>query len=447
MALDHVNTFRPFEGLLDHHEDRLTRAALIVMKLVPLARDGFLRLAGEAGVGWLPPLSRVRTQQTTLRDRGQFERRESGPRLVSVFLTPDEPQQMSSAEVGQRASGMRLDGVLEFGDDLLVVIESKLDEGVPDAQACYLDIAGVEVSETRTEHVAWHALLASWQQLSEAEVLVPAERDLLDDFWQFVESERRFDDLLPFTTLRKAGENRRRQLRRLRRVLSDASGLQAGYAVDAGGSRVDINLSVLAPPARTARVAAVRVRGREDSRSVVLTVWPGYRTGESRTLFSRSMLVDEVESLASDSERPPTAAAWNFEPMIGIGLVRTRWNLPPARDLSFSDYLTGWQRHCDAIGGHLPSDLLETFERLMGDGIVHLEGRSTVQDVCARAKSARPFITAGFVASCTWPLNNAILLDDHRELVGAIHRQLDRFLRAVESRGIVINGLPRSRSS
>lgn len=436
MALDHINVFRPFEGLAAHHEDRLTRAALIVMKLIPLARDAFLCLAGETGVGWLPPLSRVRTQQTTLRHRGQLEERESGTKLLSVFLTPAESQQMSIAEVGQRTGGMRLDGVLEFGDDLLVVIESKLDEGVPDAQACYLDIEGVEVSETRTEHVSWHALLASWQELSEVEVLAPVERDLLDDFWQFVESERRFDDLLPFTTLRKAGGNKRRQLRRLRGVLSDASGLEAGYALDAGGSRVDVDLSTLTPPARTAGIAALRVRGRGDSRSIVLTLWPGYRTGESRALFSQSMLVDELKSLASDSDHSSVAAAWDFKPMIGVGLVRTRWNLPAAKHPLFGNYLEGWQRHRDAIGGHSPGDLLEAFEQLTEDGILHPEGRSTVEDVCARAKSARPFITAGFVASCTWSLNDAILLDDHRELVEDIRCQLDRFLRAIESRGI-----------
>lgn len=289
VAPDHTNAFKPFEGLLEHHEDRLTRAALLVMKLVPLAREAFLRLAhpstddqrGESVLA-LPGLSGVRTQTpATLRELGP---RPSGAttgskRLTSVFLTPDHHRVLSIEEVHERVGHRaRVDGLLQFGDELVVVVESKLDEDVPDTQACYLDIDDEEVGETRTSHVSWHKLLEAWLQLSEAELLSPAERGLLDDFWVFVEGELRYENLLPFTTLSKAGDNHHRRLRRLRGVLSEAADVDAART----GDRVDIDLSQCQPPPRTASIAALYIGDEVTGEKLSLSLWPGFRTGEAR---------------------------------------------------------------------------------------------------------------------------------------------------------------------
>jgi hypothetical protein len=43
-----------------------------------------------------------------------------------VFLTPDERVDLSTARIEERAGEPRLDGVLRFGDEVIVVIESKV---------------------------------------------------------------------------------------------------------------------------------------------------------------------------------------------------------------------------------------------------------------------------------------------------------------------------------
>jgi hypothetical protein len=49
----HLSIFRPYERDAKH-EDQLTRAALIVLKLVPLAHEAFLGLAGCERLSALP---------------------------------------------------------------------------------------------------------------------------------------------------------------------------------------------------------------------------------------------------------------------------------------------------------------------------------------------------------------------------------------------------------
>ena len=43
----HLNVFEPYRELSRGHEDQLTRAAMIVLRLVPLARETLLAAIGE----------------------------------------------------------------------------------------------------------------------------------------------------------------------------------------------------------------------------------------------------------------------------------------------------------------------------------------------------------------------------------------------------------------
>jgi len=49
----HLNVFVPYDRLA-RHEDQLTRAAMIVMRAVPLARDGLLARVGAPPSARLP---------------------------------------------------------------------------------------------------------------------------------------------------------------------------------------------------------------------------------------------------------------------------------------------------------------------------------------------------------------------------------------------------------
>ncbi|HXC23406.1 MAG TPA: hypothetical protein VNU28_02370, partial [Solirubrobacteraceae bacterium] len=53
-ANPHLNVFDPYRDLGRTHEDQLTRAAMIVLRLVPLARETLLRSIGEPSQSELP---------------------------------------------------------------------------------------------------------------------------------------------------------------------------------------------------------------------------------------------------------------------------------------------------------------------------------------------------------------------------------------------------------
>ncbi len=108
----HLNVFEPYRELSRGHEDQLTRAAMIVLRLVPLARETLLRAIGEPSQSQLPDCI-VDMQATNLVDPSEENSRagrcERG-RLVSVFLTPDiEPfelaEEVTDTDNGSASTG------------------------------------------------------------------------------------------------------------------------------------------------------------------------------------------------------------------------------------------------------------------------------------------------------------------------------------------------------
>ena len=143
--------------------------------------------------------------------------------MISVFLSPDVGLDLSAAVIEERVREQRLDGVLRFGDELVVVIESKIVGEAASDQARLLRLRGVELQQSKVIGLGWHDLLEDWWALLERGLLAPAERVLMEDLIAF--TEEHFPHLLPFTTLGRAGEHDLRRERRLMAVLREATGI------------------------------------------------------------------------------------------------------------------------------------------------------------------------------------------------------------------------------
>ena len=155
---------------------------------------------------------------------GDVDEATSLTELVSVFLSPDVDRDLSGAILSEREAEQRLDGVVRFGDELVVVIESKVVGKASSQQASELRLRGAEVANSRVAPLGWHELLQSWWKLLERGLLAPAERLLVEDLVGF--AEEHFPHLLPFSTLTEAGDHPLRRQRRLMALLRIATGIE-----------------------------------------------------------------------------------------------------------------------------------------------------------------------------------------------------------------------------
>jgi hypothetical protein len=326
----HLNVFLPYERP-PHHEDQLTRAAMIVMRAVPLARDALLARVGALPSARLPePELDMQTRDVLKPLAASAADGLSLGELISVFLSPDVGLDLSAAQIGERTREQRLDGVLRFGGDLVVVIESKVvGEAISD-QARQLRLRGVTVDCSQVIGRGWHELLEDCLALLERGLLAPAERVLMEDLIAL--TEEHFPRLLPFTTLGRAGEHGLRRQRRLMAVLREATGLEEVEA-----ERRQPGAAVMLDTAIGTKTTQ-RISLQQDAETLALITWPAELKPQATALYRPGRVQQLLDFLAADPGK------WQARPNVHLAFR----NSSPAQrlylhcHLDTTAYIRGW---------------------------------------------------------------------------------------------------------
>ena len=282
-----LNLFAPYPRLAANHENQLTRALLVVLRYSPMARTVWLRMvAPERHLDRLPSASFV-TQQRAIRyapdDAAESE-------LVSVFLGPEEPPGEDDL-VFSDDRGQVLDAIVDFGGELIVVVENKVAPS-DDWQARYLNIVGARVKigdgQTRIA-LLWRDVLEAFMGLTERGLVTGVEAMVVDDFMTYIEDH--FPFLGPFRTLRLCQRDRDRIHRRLRQLLADIASAEA-YITDHGPC-IFLESEV---------VNRAYLRLTDDGDAVNLVAYPADTLTQARALYPDKKLIKAFRVLADSKD-------------------------------------------------------------------------------------------------------------------------------------------------
>src|SRR5262249_4364370 len=171
---DRLNFFEPWQRVPANHENQLTRALLVVLRYCPIAHQAWLSLVS-------PPDPRLTLHSlprpTFDTQRAQILRSESQPKTnepikgISVLCAVDASNEVQSA-VLESDRGQVLDGIIRYGDDYVIVLESKLHEFVPGMmdQASNINIHGQPIQfDGPVRIISWRDVLASFTDLADQE--------------------------------------------------------------------------------------------------------------------------------------------------------------------------------------------------------------------------------------------------------------------------------------
>lgn len=287
MERDRLNFFSPFEGLDAGHENQLTRALLVVLRLSPLAHAAWLKLvAADRDLHKLLP-ARFDTQRRALRHADEAD---EPAELISVFLAPEEPPS-GGGVIAASDRRQVLDAVVDYGGELIVAVENKIAEA-DDLQARQLNFTGARVRIREGQDavvVLWRDLLEVLTALRERDLVAGAEAAVLDDFLTYVEDN--FGALGPFRTLGLARGNPFRQGRRLRRLIGEAAGREA--VVDPWGACVST-------PAGDVIGANAYLTVESDGSAVDLSLYPADTLGQARAFYQRPGAISGLRKLLAD---------------------------------------------------------------------------------------------------------------------------------------------------
>lgn len=400
---DALNFFDPNPDIPAYYENQLTRAFLVVLRLSPAAHQAWLSLAAPSRKLYqLPRPWAFDTQRWRMLAAAP----DAGESIegVSVLQAADAGDGGGQVEESDRAQV--LDGIVRYGDELVIVIETKLSGRVPTRQAQYLNVHGADVRFAEgVKTVSWRELLAAWCDLIGSEVVTGTERGIIADFLDFVETH--FPRLGPFTTLSRCKGNRFRVERRLAAAMNELT---------EGSTRSWIEL-----PGRGALDRAI-LSYDEAAQQLKLGVWPADTLTQARRLYERPDAVARTLALQN--------AGWHVRPNYHFGF-RASGLVWTTADAPVEDYAAYWLERTATTTPVQREDWGALWDELIQRRFAREDDRAQFdKDFTSTARNVatpRP----GLACSTYWSLPEAERLDDAARFVTAVGERLNTVLAAL----------------
>jgi len=377
-----------------------------VLRICPVAHQVWLSLAAPSRKLYeLPRPWRFDTQRWQMFDspRDVVEPIEG----ISVLQAADiQPVDGKDGKVQITDRGQVLDGIVNYGDELLIVIETKLDGPVATRQAQDLNVHGAPVRfDGGLVSVSWRHLLAAWYDLIESEVVVGAERTIIVDFLDFV--ERWFPRVGPFMTLARCKCNGFRVNRRLNAVLDQIAG--------------GLTKEWLELPSRST-IDRAYLHFEQSSRDVRLVMYPADTLTQAKTFYAHPEHVSRMLALRD--------SGWNVEPNfhfghIAPGLVWTTTDAP------LEEYVGYWREHIEGTGAVQRVEWGDFWRQLVERQFATDEEKAKFDQSFTNTRRSSATPRPGLCCSYSWKLSDAERLDDGGRLVVAVEEQLNVMLRAL----------------
>jgi len=406
-----TNSFGRFENKPSSAEDRLTRAFLVLVRLVPPVQAAFIdairekqrtqgngslvppRTATDAGVGGV--WSQVGTLRT---DEG---------RVLSILLTNRE----WDGEVEIQPSDRRpvYDGVVHYGDQWVFAIENKPYGDVREDQLHpnVEDAEGLEV-DSRLVVLVWKDLIRRLHALGESSWLDYTQHQLVDDFLRYAQAE--FPEINPYPTLKHCGDD----LDKLNRRCED---LMKELAAD----RVDTRRwgpYIRVPELKAAKVVLVSAEESNGSWALDLSLSPGDTVTQARALYSQ-VDISKLHALTDE---------WDCS--TNLHFAHMSKNLVyPSPTISLREYLAFWPEHQGWIRQVKEDQFDELLDLLKSNGLLTETDREEFEEEFFETNRSTVNVCPGVSLHYRWERTEALDLDTNDRLTGAIDERVRAAVR------------------
>jgi len=400
---DVLNFFDPNLDIPAHHENQLTRAFLVVLRMSPAAHREWLSLVA-------PHLKLYNLPRPWSFDTQRWQMFEQAPDVsepiegISVLQAPDVEAVKGSVQVTERSQV--LDGLVRYGDALLIVIETKLAGRASSYQAQYLNVHGAQVQfDGSVRTVDWREFLAVLAGLVEAEVVAGAERSLIEDFLFYI--ERHFPHLGPFRTLALCKENWPRVNMRLKAALDEIGVCLANHWLDL--------------PDRST-VSRARLEFDESLKCIQLVLYPADTLTQAKAFYTRPGTASNVLSLRE--------VGWHLRPNFHFGHMAGGFAWTRS-DATVGEYIAYWQKGINRAGALQRNEWEDFWKDLFRLKFARNEDKAGFDKKFTDTKRQSATPRPGLKCAFSWSLAEATALDDRDQFVKAVVDQLNIALKAL----------------
>ena len=409
--MNRLNAFAQFESKKETHEDTLTRAFLVVLRLVPQAHERFLSLvaAKRTSPPALPNLCIIDRNSIVFETQtGSFA---PAARLLSILLTDSHFGEAISVAAHSRTPVY--DGVISYGQDWVFIIENKprhgnvwKDQLSPSAK----DVQDIEIEGTAVI-LEWKAVVQELAALVEGGAIEPAANGLVRDFLDFVYENFAF--LNPYEKLALCKHNKGLLDNRCKLAMESITPGRVDYHQGWGNfMRFDDG------PSRQVKLDA---EGADAQLKLVLSLHPGDTVSQAIQFYDQ-LSVERLSKLQT--------TGWQVEPNFHFAFMQQ--NLFSGHGtIPVLDYIALWQSHRDWVC-RMPVGLESGDEqrfRAFVTWLVHQRivcenetARISEQTVQTNRKTVN--VCPGVSLYYRWPLIEAVDLDKRGVFVDDVRMRL-----------------------
>jgi hypothetical protein len=230
------------------HENHLTRALLVLLRLSPLAQQVWLRQIGLAELGLVGVGDPTYAFQTGTVPTIDPSTQGEPIRGISVFIT--QVPAYNAAAITTHTDRQIPDALITYPAEdtpIVVVVESKVRDAADALQASEINLGGIQVewSPATPVELLWSNLIDELWSLLDLGATGATEQRLLLDFFDFV--DRYYQEVGPYSTLKRCGGIAERIRRRCRTLLHEATGKEAHGPARGHGPYVEMEAPRVGP--------------------------------------------------------------------------------------------------------------------------------------------------------------------------------------------------------
>jgi len=407
--MERLNYFNPYKSKGAWHEDQLTRAFLVVVKMVPLALSAFLDLIRDRQTTAkserpLPSLSDLLIQDVTIHTQRTSVPQTTG-RLVSVLMTDEH--WTTENKVQESTRDARYDGVLCFDPDWIIVIENKpLHQNIwADQLNPSLLPEGHEiVIDPEPVALRWGDVVNRLTALLDVNWLGSTERQLVSDFLEFLDEQ--FDYLNPYDTFGRCKDSMSLLHKRCETILDAIAPGQVKWQGGWSTHYFELRSARQRSEVPVKRCALCPKQAGEDM-SIELAMWPGDTMNQARSFYKYLSEHGATPFLNLKNQ------GWIVKTNFHFGFIQKGFGHGVRTTLAVEDYLRYWEGNPRSIEQLVPDEhgFETSLRKLVADGLI---GESDVPAVLAKAVALGATnlnVIPGFEVIYRWSLADAVAID------------------------------------
>lgn len=375
-----LNVFNPFEDKSPKHEDTLTRAFMILLRLSPVIHADFLeyvrdkqRISGaENIIGSMSNLGahqeRIFTQVGTLKNIDNSDS-EIAEHLLSIVITNNTPsEEVLNAEIKWSKRVPRYDGVVCYGHDWVIIIENKpydnvdIDQLNPSEGSFYFDTETAEKHmkvEPKVVSILWRNLVNRINNLVDIGAIYGAESIIVDDFLNYMYENH--TGLNPYTSFSICRDRQELLDRRCSSILRDIEKVINNKSYVFLGNQKGWKECLILSGGAARRIAL----SSSNEGKIVLEIYPGDNVEQAR-LFYQKLDVENLVKLKADG--------WQMNQNLHfthIQRVLMRSDIDnKINDNSMNSYLSFWKTNLSLIRQVSRSEFEECIRVLVDNNIL-----------------------------------------------------------------------------